>query len=128
MSEMSNEAIQKQIESRGLRIGNVIKVADAGSEAATTVSAQVYSDSAGKLASGGLPFTALFLAGVTSTSASVVSVEGSTTGAAATSMIQTLVQGLTGSLTVAGFLRITVTDDAGNLTNGQYYIPFGTLA
>lgn len=125
---MSNEAIQKQIESRGLKVGNRIKVLDGGSDAATTVSTTVYSDSSGNFAAGGLPFTVSLLAGVTSTSNSVASIQSSTTGTADVGMLTTVVKGLTGSLTVAGFLRITVTDDQANLASGAYYIPFGTLA
>jgi hypothetical protein len=124
----SNNTLAASIEARGLRVGNTIKVADAGSDSATTASTTIYSDASGKLAAGGLPFTPALNAGVTSTASAVFSVEGSTTGAANVSMTQTVVQGASGSLTTTGFLRITLTDDAGNLTNGAYYIPFGTLA
>lgn len=107
------------------RTGNVMKTA-----AGTTVSpsALLFVDANSAESSGNIPFTVPLFAGVTSTSASVVSIEGSSTGTAADAMHLTLVQGAAGSLTTAGFLRVTITDDAGNLTNGQYYIPFGTLA
>lgn len=107
------------------KTGSVMKTA-AGATA--TASTPVFLDSASVLTAAGFPFAVPMIAGVTSTSASVMTIEGSTTGAAATSMIQTLAQGASGSLTTAGFIRITITDDAGNLTNGQYYIPFGTLS
>lgn len=119
------DSLYSLIKNACLRLGNP---ANAASGAAATASVPVYVDSSSNLQAGNIPFAIPLMAGVTSTAFSVMSVEGSTTGAANVSMTQTLVQGASASLTTTGFLRVTITDDAGNLTNGAYYIPFGTLA
>lgn len=122
---MSDDAVNQQIESRGLREGNPIKTANAG---ASTASSPLYVDSNSKLAVGGFPFAVSLLAGVTDTSFSALSITGQSTGTAADAMHQTLVSGALASFTAAGFVRVTVTDSAGNITSGAYYVPFGTLA
>jgi len=124
-TSLSDDGINQQIEARGLREGNPVRTANAGT---STASSPLYVDSTSKLAVGGFPFAVAFLAGVTDTSFSAVSFTGSSTGTANDAMHQTLVSGALGSFTAAGFVRVTVTDQAGNLTNGSYYIPFGTLA
>lgn len=113
------------INSVAARVGTLLK-----SAAGVTVSSStpVYVDSNSLLATGGYPFAVQMFAGVQNTANSVMSVEGFTTGSANATLTQTLVQGATGSLTITGFMRVTITDDAGNLTNGAYYVPFGTLA
>lgn len=125
MSEMSNEAVQSQIVQRGLKVGNSIHVQTSG--AAVVGSQQVYADASGQLAVGGLPFVASFLAGVTSTANSVMTIEGSATGSANELMHLTLVSGANATATIAGYYRATVTDDAGVITTGAYYVPFYTL-
>lgn len=126
MSEMSNEAIQSQIRDRGLKVGNLFHLQT--SSAAATASAPVYSDSSSQLAIGNIPFAFPLMAGVTSTSASLLTVEGSATGSADELMHLTLVKGANATATVAGYYRLTVTDDAGVITTGAYYAPFYTLA
>ena len=32
------------------------------------------------------------------------------------------------SMTTSGFIRISLIDSAGNITDGDYYMPYGTLA
>jgi len=123
-----NNSLSAQIEARGLRVGNLIKVADASLDTATTASTPVYSDSSSKLASGAFPFALPITAGTTDTSFSNLSFTGTSTGSAATSLTFPLVSNASASFTQVGSIRITVTDAAGNITNGQYYIPFGTLA
>lgn len=122
---MSDDAVNGAIEARGLREGNPVKTANAGT---STASQPLYVDSSSKLAVGGFPFALQFLAGATDTSFSVAAFTGSSTGTAADAMHQTLVSGTLTSFTAVGFLRVTVTDNAGNINNGSYYVPFGTLA
>lgn len=124
MSEMSNEAVQASIEARGVRVGNTVKTAAGGVAVAST---PFYVDTNSQVATGNIPFPIPLFAGATDTSFSALSVSGSATLSANEIMHQTLVQGSAGSLTTTGFIRVTITDNAGNLTNGAYYIPFGTL-
>lgn len=96
---------------------------------AVSASTPVFVDSNSNLQVGNIPFSMPLMAGVTSTSATVVSVEGSSTGSANELMHQTLVAGANvTTFTSGGFLRVAITDDAGNITNGSYYIQFGTLS
>lgn len=124
---MSPEAIAAQIEARGLQVGNQVK--DSAGNVGTTLSKPMYADSAGILQAGNIPFAIPLMAGVTSTAASVASVEGSSTGTANDLMHLTLVKASNvTTFTSQAFLRIDVTDDAGNITNGSYYLQVGTLS
>lgn len=125
MSTQGNNALFNQIEARGLRVGNVIKVADVGLETATTASTHIYSDSSSKLAAGAFPFT--IATNLPTTASSVLSIEGQATGTANDLMHLTLVKGANATATIAGYYRVTVTDDAGVITTGDYYAPFYTL-
>lgn len=124
---MSNEAVQAQIESRGLREGNTVKTSTGGINT-IDASTPLYNDSNALLQAGGFPFPVPLLAGVTNTSFAVVSMTGSATGSANELMHQTLVLGSNATATVAGYYRVTVTDNAGVITTGDYYAPFYTLA
>jgi hypothetical protein len=124
-TSLSDDGVAQTIEARGLREGNPMKTANAGT---STASSPLYIDSQSKIAVGGFPFAVSFLAGVTDTSFSAQSFTGSSTGTAADAMHQTLVSGALASFTASGFVRVTVTDNAGNITNGSYYVPFGILA
>jgi hypothetical protein len=128
MSTESNDGLRTDLQAGKLAIGNVV-VTSTG--AISTVSSNTYVDSLGKLASGALPFELPLYAGVTDTSYSVLKARSTTMSTADVGMLCTLVKGASTSLTTAGFLRITIADDntdAGGLTSGNYYIPFGTLA
>lgn len=107
------------------KTGGTLKTA-AG--ATVSASAPLYVDSNSTLATGNIPFALPLFSGVTSTSASVISIEGSATGSANELMHLTLVAGANATATVAGYYRITLTDDAGVITSGAYYAPFYTLA
>lgn len=125
MSSPTSDGLKQEIDAGKMAIGNKIVTA---SGAVSTVSSNLFIDANGCLDSGNVPFALPLFAGLTDTSFSVLSVRGQATLTAADAMHQTLVSGASGSLTTVGFLRVTITDDAGNLTNGAYYIPFGTLA
>ena len=104
-------------------------VDSAGKLQATTMTASkpVYIDSSSVPQTGGFPFAVPMIAGASSTSASVVSIQGSATGSANELMHLTLVLGANATATIAGWYRATVTDDAGVITTGDYYVPFYTL-
>lgn len=123
-SSISPDGARAEIVENALVAGNPVKNSSKG---IATASKLIYVDANSKLASGGLPFAAPLISGVTSTSASVLDVEGSATGSADELMHLTLVKGANATSTIAGFMRITVTDDAGVITNGAYYMPFYTL-
>ncbi len=122
----ANDSIEGLIGSGNLTVGNVIKAANLSP---TTASVPLFSDANSKLNAAGFPFALQLLAGVTNTINSVVAIEGSSTGTANDLMHLTLVQGLNvTTFTSQAFFRVTLTDDAGNITNGQYYIQLGTLS
>jgi len=127
MSTPSDDAIKTELQAGRLATGNVVVTATG---AKSTVSTTLYVDSSGQLNSGGLPFEMPLYAGVTDTSYSILKARSTTMSTADVGMLCTLVKGASTSLTTAGFLRITIADDntdAGGLTSGAYYIPFGTL-
>lgn len=125
MSLENTDGLYDLIRNFTLKVGNLIKDLVGASASA---SVPLYSDSNSKLAAGGFPFALQLLAGVTDTSFSVAAITGSSTGSANELMHQTLVDGAqVTTFTKTGFLRVTITDSAGNITNGAHYIQIGTL-
>lgn len=126
MSTQDGNSLEALVNSKGLKVGNQV-LASTGLPA--TASTPLFVDANNQLNAAGFPFAVPMIAGATSTSAKVFTVEGSSTGSVNELYHQTLVQGSVAStLSVQGLMRITVTDDAGNITNGDYYVPFGTLS
>lgn len=128
MSSPNLDGLKAELDAGKMQEGNAVVDANNALQTGGDLNAPMFVDGNSTMQVGGFPFAIQLLAGVTSTSNSIATIEGSSTGTAAAALTQTLVQGTSASLTTTGFLRITITDDAGNLTNGQYYIPFGTLA
>jgi len=89
MSEISNEAIQSQIDQRGLKVGNRVLDTD-GTD--VTASKPVYVDSSSKLASGSIPFELTF-SGVRTTASAVIDLQASSQASADELMHATFVQG-----------------------------------
>lgn len=110
-----------------MQIGDkVSKTANGGT---ATASVPLYSDSTSTLAVGGFPFAVPFIAGATNTSAAAFNIEGSSTGSADQIFNQTLVSGANvTTATKQVFVRVNVTDDAGNITNGNYYLQLSSLS
>ena len=132
MSEMSNEAIQAQIAAA--------KEAAVRTEVGETItggtaSKPVYADSDGNLATGNLPFATtmagVVVSGLANTATSAVNVTGEsnpTVGYLDTLMTGQLVLGSNVTTwTKTGFIRVSVTDSTGNLTDGDHYLQIGTL-
>ncbi len=93
-----------------------------------TVSTPVYVDSTGRLVQGNIPFSLPLAAGATDTNFAVMNIIGSSTLTANDIMHQTLVAGAgVTTWTKTGFIKVNVTDNAGNITSGDHYIQFGTL-
>ena len=113
------------INSVAAKVGTIFKSA-AG--AVVSASTPIYIDSNSQLAAGGYPFPVQLFAGVTNSGFAVASIQGRATGTANDLMHLTLVSGANATATVAGYYRISVTDDAGVITTGDYYAPFYTLA
>lgn len=123
-----NNSLEAKINALGgIRIGNPVRVADVGLDTLATASQPIYVDSSSKVAVGDLPFTLALAAGSTNTGYSLMSFKGSATGSADELMHLTLVKGSNATATIAGYARVTVTDAAGVITNGDYYAPFYTL-
>ena len=75
------------------------------------------------------PLSRLVITGVADTGTSFSSLTGASTLTDNDIMHQTLVAGAgVTTLTYSGFARVSIVDQAGNITNGDYYIPFGTLS
>jgi len=125
MSTQDNNSLETLINQKGLKVGNEVLGTDG---LPTTASKPVYTDSSKKLAVGGFPFPVPMIAGASNTSASVLTIQGSATGSADELMHLTLVKGSNATSTIAGFARVSVTDDAGVITTGDYYVPFYTLS
>ena len=110
---------------------SAIPYIDSGSKlAATTVTASkpVYIDSSSVPQTGALPFANPLSAGATDSSFSTWTITGRATGSADELMHLNLVKGANATSTIAGFVRTTITDQAGVITDGDYYVPFYTLA
>ncbi len=144
MPTQSNDSLLALIQKLGMRIGKAI--VDDSSEASIT-SAVLYADSSGNLGkttvtaskpvyvdSSSVPQTAAFpftvpISSGTTTSTTFLSLTGTSTGEANTAMTYPLVLGSSvTTFTKTGFIKVTITDSAGNLTNGDHYIQIGTLS
>lgn len=144
---MATEPIDSvsEIAKRALRVGNDIY--SSGNTQNGTTNALPYADSNGKLAAssitaskpvyidsssvpqaGNIPFAFPLSAGATDTSFAVASIVGSATGSADELMHLTLVGGANATATIAGFYRVTITDNGGVITSGNYYAPFYVLS
>ena len=119
----SNKNVANQTTSSVPYIDSAGKLAATG----VTASKPVYIDSSSVPQTGGFPFAVPMIAGATNTSASVVTIQGSATGSVDELMHLTLVKGANATATIAGWYRATITDDAGVVTTGAYYVPFYTL-
>lgn len=119
---MSNEAIQAQIRSKGLKIGNIVSTTDSSSDAAAfSAVTQLTADATGKLqGTAYLPIAQPVL------TEHVMEVTGSPNG---NIMTQTLVAAASMTTeTSAGFIRIFITsDNSAIMSTGFYYIPFSTI-
>src|SRR3990167_1838326 len=109
--------------------GRLLYADSSGKFAGTSVTASkpVYIDSSSVPQTGALPFAMLLAAGATDSGLSTWDISGRATGSADELMHLNLVLGANATTTIAGFTRITVTDAAGVITDGAYYIPFYTL-
>ena len=110
--------------------GSLAYVDSAGKLAASSITASkpVYIDSSSVPQTGALPFAMLLSAGATNSGLSTWSITGRATGAASDLMHLNLVLGANATATIGGFVRTTITDQAGVIADGDYYIPFYTLA
>lgn len=137
------DSLSAEIKRKGLRIGNeVLATTDLPTTAsalpyvnstsklaatAVTASTPVYIDSSSVPQTGNIPFAFPLAAGATNTGFSSMAITGSATGSVDELMHLNLVKGSNATSTIAGFVRITVTDNAGVITDGAYYMPFYTL-
>lgn len=80
------------------------------------------------LEAGTTPFSKVTISNVASTTAALQSFTGVSTLSGTADLTLTLAAGAAASFTTVGFVRVTLTDSGGNITDGDYYLPFGTLA
>lgn len=148
MSSPTPDALKAEQEianSSLMKVGNEILAVSGSSR---TTYALLYSDADKKMAelaldpsnplfvgsdnlpkSAGFPFAVPLHAGVEATSNSILAIEGRSTYSADEIMHQTLVDGAgVTTFTKTGFVRVSIIDNAGNITNGAHYIQIGTLS
>ena len=150
MSEMSNEAIQDQIErnkddSATVKSGDAFSGGSASSAlyadannliqtgGAMAASKPIYSDSAKVPQAANIPFATqmagLIVDGLLTTTVSAFSITGTSNPDTAELLLQgQLVLGSqVTTWTKTGFIQVNIVDDGGNLTDGVHYIQIGTL-
>lgn len=128
MTEQSNESIQAEFalnKAGRMAEGNV--VLDSNGDAVTASAGPLYVDSNQKMKSGDLPYELKF-SGVTNTASAVLDLQAASTVSADELMHGTFVSGASvTTFTKTGFIRVKITDDGGNLTDGYHYIQLGSL-
>lgn len=137
------DAVREEIVENSLVVGNPVKTAaklkalgsyliysDSNSNFASseiTASKPVYTDSSSVPQTGAFPFAVPMSAA--STTAAFLDVTGASTLSATGPLNNSLVSGgAVTTFTATGYVRVTITDDGGNITSGQHYIQVGTLA
>ena len=121
MSSSTPDGLKQEIDQGRMNVGNQVLTATG---APINTASPMFVDANGRMAAA-LPV--VMATGATNTGISVLSIQGSATGSANDLMHLTLVAGANATATIAGYMRITVTDDAGVITTGNYYAPFYTL-
>jgi len=143
MSSITPDAVREEITANSLKAGNPVKKStgaaatansllygDSSSNletAAMTASKPVYVDSSSVPATGAIPFS-MPITMATSTSGTFLTLTGYSSLSGVNNLGLTLVAGGTASFTIVGFTRVSLVDSGGNITTGDYYIPYGTLA
>ena len=138
------ESLDAKINALGLKVGNIVLGSD-GTEgtastllyvdsskklaqgSAVTASSPAYVDSSSALQAGPMPFAIALSAGANDSGLSTWNIHGRATGSADELMHLNLVAGANATATIGGYVRTTITDDGGVITDGAYYIPFYTL-
>lgn len=145
MSTQDNNSLLALIQKLGLKIGNQVLAStglptsasalpyiDSGSALAATVvtaSKPVYIDSSSVPQTGSIPFSVPIVANGTSTTQTFFNLTGSSSESGTADMTLQLVKGADyTTFTKSGAIRVTITDSAGNLVNGDHYIQIGTLS
>lgn len=127
MSSSTPDSVKAELEAGKMKEGNSVVDENNALQVGTDLNTHMYVDGNSALQVGGFPFAVQMFAGVTNTANSVATIEGQSTGTANDLMHLTLVSGANATAVIAGYYRVTVTDDAGNITTGAYYAPFYTL-
>lgn len=127
MSTPNLDGLKLELDAGKMKEGNAVVDELQALQTGTDLNAFMFVDGNSTMQVGPLPFAAPLAAGVTSTSNSVLAIEGSATGSANELMHLTLVAGANATATIAGYYRVSLVDDAGVITSGAYYAPFYTL-
>lgn len=125
MSSITPDAVRNEIEARALRAGNDVKTSTYG---VATASSLLYVDSSSQLAVGDLPFP-LKVSGLSATTTTFLDFTGATTLSASNDLGSQIVVGsAVTTFSTTAFIKVTLTDEGGNITDGDHYIMVGTLS
>lgn len=124
MSSISADSARDEIRENALVVGNPVKNS---SKVALSTPNILYSTSAGVLStSAPIPVT---VSSSEATTTALLSITGSSTLSATGPLTNTLVAAAAvTTFTATGYARVAIVDDAGNITAGNHYVEFGTLA
>jgi hypothetical protein len=125
MSSTTADSVRDELSQKAMAIGNYVTVNTTGATSSTN--ALPYIDSSGKLDSGEVPFPVRMSAGITDSSYATMIIKGrSSLSADELYHCNLVVSAATvTTFTTSGYLRVNVTDEGGNITDGYYYVPFG---
>jgi len=126
MSSITPDAVRAEIVENALVAGNPVKTS---AKIKAVASMPMYVDSSSNFASGALPFSMPINVTSVSTTATFLTLTGNSSLSGSADMTLTLVAGsAVTTVTKAAFIRVTLSDSAGNITAGDYYIQLNTLS
>ena len=126
MGSITPDAVRAEISENSLVAGNPVKTA---AKILALASMPMYVDSNSQFQSGALPFAFPVDVSGGSTTAAFLSLTGRSTLSGSADMTLTLVAGSAyTTFTKSGAIRVTITDAAGNVVDGDHYIQIGSLS
>lgn len=123
MSSTTADSVQEMVEGGKLKIGNEVKES---TQLPTSASKPLYVDSSSKLAGGAFPFP-VEVSNLSTTGTVFAKFSGSSTLSENSLYTQIVAASGATTFTTTGYLRVTITDAAGNVTDGDHYIRIGSL-
>lgn len=126
MSSITADAVREEIRENAVVVGNPVKTA---AKIAALASLPIYADSSSNLGVGAYPFSVPVDVSSQATTSTFLNLTGKSTLSGTADMTLTLVAGAAyTTFTKSGAIRVTITDSAGNVVNGDHYIQIGTLS
>lgn len=119
------DGVRLEIRENSNMAGNPVKLSTG---LPAVASSHYFVDANSQVGTGPFPFP-VQVSGLPSTISATLDLTGASTASATGPMTNTIVAAAqTTTFTSAGFIRVAITDSAGNLTSGFYYINVGTLS